>query len=110
MKKLFSMILVLGLILVGNAYAEKLPKLICEVIEDGKPAGSVTHDFSDRSIYSVDLSSDYITYNYTGDQGTVYHEGEINRATGYFRSSVTFDNGQKFTFRGECKAFKANLF
>ena len=106
--KRFLTILILSILFTSSAYAEKLPKLICEVIEDGKPAGSVTHDFSDRSIYSVDLSSDYITYNYK--QGTAYHEGQINRATGYFISSVTFDNGQKFTFRGECKAFKANLF
>jgi len=112
MKKLLG-IVVLGLLLSSNAYAEQIPKLICEVIEDGKVTSSVTHDFNNRLRYNVNLSSNYIVYNYTesnddGNDGKI--EGEINRATGYWNTSITFDNDEKYAFTGKCKTFKANLF
>ena len=101
MKKLLG-IVVLGLLLSGNAFADK-PVIICSFLSlEGKWLGEHIFDLNVSNIYKItEYDSTGIRWYYFADTGEKL-ENSVNRLTGRIQYTVIEKNGSKFHYRGIC--------
>ena len=104
MKKLI-LFLILSFFFSGKAFAEKLPKFLCETIDNGEVIVSNTFDFNlDPNAYNLNIESELITYHYRVENSVIF--GGIDRSSGFWEYTVVFDSGEKYDFDGECKIIR----
>ena len=122
MKKLLG-IIVLGLLLSGNAYAKDV-KLSCNHIKKESFLILLMND-NKRFLKIEDIPGSYITLNITNfDKDRIdgydeyVHEGKLiqklnyslDRRTGFLNSRIWWADGDLFTNRYKCEVIKENKF
>jgi hypothetical protein len=113
MKKLFSTILVLTLLLSGNADAEsKGIKLVCNDTKDPSlPLSVEIHNYGSVRLaqigdFLVDLEVSDVMYTLILKDDKVDIFGTILRNDGTFKLSLKIGVGEPFLYRGFCKKNK----